>query len=288
MLENEGIGLANAAQVRAGNLQWQRLRAPKGKEQRVIIAAQLAHGDIAPAHNAHAEIDPALAQGLHPPPDDRAVHFEAGQAVHQPAAGGMGVVHDRNGIALAREGVRRHQAAQAGPDDDDFLAGGGQRRRFLDPVPPAVIEEKTGNGADGDGGRRFVKHTGCFAHPIGRADVGDKFGQALGLEKQRRRLPVLPGGGQAEQVGNGNAQRTGGDAVRVGALDATAGLFAGGGFIVGRGDGVEIGQTIRHRPVSEVPLLSHSRQAYLPVMPHFSTGPVFIWLNVLILQLPSH
>ena len=51
----------------------------------------------------------------------------------------------------------------------------------------------------GTGGGRFLEHAGRLAHPFLHADVGDKFGQALGVEQQFRRLPVLAVGGQAEQ-----------------------------------------------------------------------------------------
>ena len=246
-MQNEGISLANAAQLRAGNFQRHRFRAAKGKEDGIMAAPQRAGRNVPPENNAHAEFNAALPQGLHAPFDHRPIHLETRQPVDQPSARRLGAIDDRDRVTLARKGVRPHQAAQARTDDGDALSGGGRGRGFFDAVRPAVIEQEAGDRADGDWLGGFGEDTSRLAHAFFHADVSDEFWQALGVEKKLRRVVELAVGGEGEQIGYGNFQGAGGHAVWMRALDAAAGLLAGGRFVVRPRDLMEVREPVRHR-----------------------------------------
>ena len=94
----------------------------------VVPVAQLPAGDVHADVDAGAE-DGALALHLvEPPVEVPLLHLELGDAVAQQAAGLVGALVDRDGVAGAGQLLGGGQAGRAGADDGDGLAGEPLRR----------------------------------------------------------------------------------------------------------------------------------------------------------------
>ena len=137
-----------------------------------------------------------------------------------------------HGIAALGEFISAGQTAWAGADDGDAQAirWGGAGINL--PVGKGVFGEELFEGADGHRLGHAVENAGAFAQTIGRADPGADFRHVGGGPQHGGSLQEAAFGGQEHPLRNGVAQGAAGDTARVRALDATAGLLAGGGFIV--------------------------------------------------------
>ena len=251
LLEDEGQGLDDALQVRAGNLQRPGLAGIEAEEDGVEPGAQLSEGEVLLELDAQAEDDAALLENLNPALDDGALHLERGRAVHEEAAGHQRRVEDGDGIPAPGQFIGAGQTAGAGADHRDAQAVRRGGAGIDLPVGKGVFGEELLDGPNGHRLGHAVENAGPFAQAVGRANPGADFRHVGGGSQHGGGLQEAAFGGQQHPLRDGVAQGAAGHTARVWALDAAAGLLARSGFVVEAVDFEEIRHPFRSRALGQ-------------------------------------
>ena len=158
----------------------------------VVAVAQLAAGDVDADVHAVAE---AGALGLHlgqAPVEDGLLHLELGDAVAQQAAGLVGALEDRHGVAGAGQLLRRGETSGAGTDDRDRLARQALRRQRLDEaLVEGALDRRHLDLLDRHGGLVDAQHARRLAGR--RAEPARELGEVVRRVQALDRVgPVAP------------------------------------------------------------------------------------------------
>ena len=231
-LQDERQGLDDALQVSARHCQWPGFAGVEPKEEGVELAAQLSEARRFVKLDTQAEDNPAFLEKLNAALEDGPLDFESRGAVHQQSAWHEGGIEDSYGVAAPGQFIRTRQAARAGANHGDAPAVGRGGAGVGLPVGEGIFGEESLDGADGDRFGDAVENAGAFAETVGGADARADFRHVGDGAEHSSGLKESAFGSQEHPLGDGIAERATADTARVGALDAAAGLLAGGGLVV--------------------------------------------------------
>ncbi|MNS86672.1 hypothetical protein D3C72_1205830 [compost metagenome] len=185
---------------------------------------QLLQADVAADLHAEAELHAHAFEHIAAAADHVLVQLEAGDAELQQATDLLVAVVDHSGDAGMRQAVGTGQARWAGTDHGHRVAGGLHRRHVRPPAGGQCrVDDVLLHCADGDRAE-LLQRAAAFAQTVLRAYPAAHFRQRVGAVAQRGRFMDAVFLHQLQPLRNGVVHRALPAAVRVAAVQATAGL----------------------------------------------------------------